>query len=192
MSNYAGSAFETTNNEILRRVAAVCRHLTQGGVFTETSPVTSAQVDLFIDDSYYFVLGELVKNGYNPTQTDAEVKQVLAQIQSMDAACSVEYAMATNDSGEPNERYKALAARRDRLITDYLRSDALQQLGATRDRHKSQYLEATGRSVTRKDAVYDDTDVVPSRFKTGFGQRRDSPRTKSGRYGSDSTSDPNL
>ena len=173
--NYSGTAFEGKDGDVLRRVGAICRHLTSGGLFTDTTPVILASVEQFIDDGYYFVLGELVKNGYAQSQTDTDVKAVLAQIQAADAACQVEYSMPVTDSGEPNDRYKAIAYRRDRLIKDYIQTDALQQLGATKSRNKSQYLDGTGRSIDRKTTVYDNTDVPASRFPRGFGQRRDVP-----------------
>src|SRR3989304_5962436 len=112
MANYAGTAWEAQDGDILRRVSGICRHLTSGGVFTETTPVTSSQVDQYIDDGYYFVVAELVNNGYAQTQTDTEVKAILAQIQSADAACAVEYSMPMADNGEPNTRHAAMAQRR--------------------------------------------------------------------------------
>lgn len=188
---YNGTAFEANSGDVLRRVGAICRHLTSGGVFTDTTPVILASVEQFIDDGYYFVLGELVKNGYNPTQTDTEVKAVLAQIQAADAACQVEYSMPVTDSGEPNDRYKAIAYRRDRIIKDYLQTDTLEQLGAVRDRNRSQYLDGMGRSIARKTTVYEDSDVPPARFPRGFGQRRDVP-SRSGNNTPIGGADPNL
>ena len=190
MATYSGTAFEATSGDVLKRITAMCRHLTSSGNFTETTPVTLSAVEMFIDDAYYFVLGELVRNGFNPAQTDTEAKSVLAQIQAADAACQVEYSMPVTDSGEPNDRYKALAYRRDRLIKDFMQTDALEQLGATRDRHKSTYLDGTGRSIDRKSTVYDDSDVVPARFPRGFGQRKDIPN-RSGRNTSGGA-DPTL
>lgn len=191
MSNYSGTAFEAVDGEILRRVSGICRHLTTGGLFSETTPVPIASVEQFIDDSYYFVLGELAKNGYNPTQTNVNVKAILAQIQSADAACSVEYSMPVTDEGEPNDRYKAIAARRDRLINDYVRTDVLFQFGGTRDRGLAQYLEGTGRSISTKQSTYENTDVVPARFPRGFGQRPDVPN-RSGNNTPGGGADPSL
>lgn len=182
MSSY--SAFEVKEGGVLERVEAICRHLTSGGSFTDTTPVKLVDVELFIDDGYIFLVGELAKNGYATTVTVDNVKKVLQLIQAVDAAVSVELAMPANDDGEENGRWKGLVARRDKLIKDYLQTDALEQLGATRARNKSAYLDATGRSVDRKNTVYDDTDIVPGRFPRGFGQRRDTPN-RSGRNTND-------
>lgn len=174
MANY--QAYEVREGEVLSRVEALCRHLTSGGHFTETTPVTLAEAELFLSDAYYWLRGELVKNGYNTTvgSTLTDVLHVLSQIQGLDAACQVEFSMPVSDTGEPNERYKGMAARRDRLTNEYLRGDALERLGATRDRSRSEYLELTGRSVQRKRDVYTDSDVVQPRFPRGYGQHKGS------------------
>lgn len=175
MANY--QAFEVKAGDVLNRVEALCRHLTNGGKFTESTPIKAADVDMFIDDSYYWLLGELSKNGYSTTVSDTEAKAVLQQIQALDAAAQIEFSQPVTDTGEPNDRYKSMAARRDRLVVDYLKTEALERLGATRSINKSDYLEMTGRSVSRKRTVYTDTDVLPSRFPRGFGQRPGTARS---------------
>lgn len=175
MSDY--QAFELKSGGCLERVERLCRHLTSGGKFTDNTPVSIGDVLMSLDDSYYFILGDLAKNGYDTTiaGTLTNVLAVLEQIQAYDAAAAIEFGMPVSDTGEPNERFKGMVARRDRLITDYVRGDALQQLGATRSRARSTFLEGTGRSIDRKNTVYDNSDVVPSRFPRGYGQRRDVP-----------------
>ena len=155
----------------MNRVESLCRHLTAGGKFTTTTPIKTSDVEMALDDAYYWLLGELAKNGYSLAVTDTEALAVLQQIQALDAATTIEFSQPTTDSGEPNDRYKSIAARRDRLVKDYLRTDALEQLGAARAQDKSDLVQMTGRSVARKDVVYTDPDVVPSRFPRGFGQR---------------------
>lgn len=174
----------------MNRVEAICRHLTNGGKFTDSTPARVSDVEMFIDDAYYWLLGELAKNGYAIAVTDTEAIAVLQQIQALDAATQVESGQPASDSGEPNDRYKGLVARRDRLVNDYLRTDALEQLGATRARDKSLNLDATGRSISRKNAVYTNSDVPQPRFPRGFGQRRDVQGTERP-GGTDSLADPN-
>ena len=173
MANYQG--FETKDGGVLESVSAMCRHLTTGGQFREDSTVPLADVERYIDDSYYWLLGELARNGYAVTQTDTEVKGALQSIQAMDAAVQVEFSVPTTAAGEENTRYRSLIARRDRLVRTLLETEALERLGATRDVAKSEYLEGTGRSVDRKREVYTSSDVVQPRFPRGFGKRKDVP-----------------
>ena len=168
------TSFERQTGGVLERVEAICRHLTTGGSFKDTSPIPLADVERFIDDAYYWLLGTLVEAGYSTTVTAANVKAVLEQIQSLDAAAQIEFSMPGTD-GEENDRFKGLVARRDRLVGSMIRTDALQQLGATRERERSKYLDLTGRSRDRKRDVYTDSDVPQARFPRGFGQRADVP-----------------
>jgi len=89
MANY--SAFEVQQGGVLERVEAICRHLTSGGSFTDATPISLTDVEMFINDSYYWLCGELAKNGYSLTVTDTEVKAVLGQIQALDAVAQVEF-----------------------------------------------------------------------------------------------------
>lgn len=189
MADY--QSFELSTGEVLKRVEATCRHLTTGGVFNDSTNPTSSDVVRFIDNSYYWLLGELAKNGYAIAVTDTEAKAVLQEMQALDAAVQVEFSQPVSSTGEENDRHKALAARRDRLVRSFLESDALEQLGATRARSKSTYLQGTGRSIDRKNTVYDNTDVVPARFPRGFGQRKDVPN-RSGSQSYASGADPDL
>ena len=171
------SSFEIKSGATLDQGRAICRALTVNGQFTDTSPVTAGDVDMFLDNSYYWLLGELTVDGYAITAiTDTEVKAVLTQIHALDAAAQVEYSMPVTAQGEPNERWRSLVARRDYLVKTFLRGAGLERLGATRSINKSDYLELTGRSIATKQAVYDNTDVVAGRFPRGFGARRDIPQ----------------
>lgn len=189
MSDY--QSFELSTGEVLKRVEATCRHLTTGGSFNDTTSPTSSDVVRFVDNSYYWLLGELAKNGYAISVTDTEAKAVLQEMQALDAAVQVEFSQPVSSTGEENDRHKALAARRDRMVRSFLESDALEQLGAVKARSKSTYLEGTGRSIDRKDTVYDNNDVVPGRFPRGYGQRRDVP-SRSGTNAYRSGADPDL
>lgn len=179
MADYSG--YEITGGQVLERVEALCRHLTTGGHFTESSPVPASDVLMFLDDSYYWIQGALQRHGYSATQTDTEVLGVLQQIQAYDAAAAVELSAPITDEAGENRRDSRMAARRDRLVSDYLATDSLEQLGATRDRAKGKYLEGTGRSIDRKETVYENNDVVAPRFPRGFGQNHTTP-ARSGTY----------
>lgn len=173
------SSFEIKTGGLLERVEAICRHLTTGGSFTDASPVTLGDVEQFIDDAYYWLVGEMANNGFGMAQTNTEVKGVLQQIQALDAAAQVEFAMPVTDTGEPNDRYKALVARRDRLIKSMLGGFGLEALGASKSDTKSDLLLATGVSRDRKKDVTADTDLVPSRFPRGVGQEPSAPAPRS-------------
>lgn len=173
------SSFEIKTGGLLERVEAICRHLTTGGSFTDASPVTLGDVEQFIDDAYYWLLGEMANNGFNTAPTNTEVKGVLQQIQALDAAAQVEFAMPVTDTGEPNDRYKALVSRRDRLVRSMLTGKGLEALGATKAEDMSAHLMATGVSRDRKADVRGDSDLVPHRFPRGVGQRPDEPAARS-------------
>ena len=168
--------FEVREGEVLERVEALCRHLTTGGSFTDSGPIPLGDVERHIDDAYYWMLGELAVNGFSTdTITDERALKVLGQIQSLDAAIQVESSQPTTDEGEESGRFKGLVARRDRMVRNYLGTAALEYLGVTRERDRSAHLELTGRSRSRKQAVYQDTDIVPPRFPRGFGQNGQVP-----------------
>lgn len=168
-------SFERKEGDVLRRVEAVCQHLTTKGSFTDTSPVCLAHVEMYIDNSFYWVQAQLARHGFSLAVTNDNVKGVLQEIQALDAAQQVEFSVPVTASGEPNERFKGLIARVTSLISGYFETDALEQLGQQRDRPRSKYLELTGRSRDRKRDVYAASDVVQPRFPRGFGQRGDIP-----------------
>ena len=173
MANY--QSFEVKEGGVLERVATICRHLTTKGIFLDTSPIPVADVERFIDDAYYWLLSQLNRNGYSKTQANTDVKGALQTLQAIAAAVKVEFSVPTTATGEENTRYRGLVRERDDLVSLLLETDALEQLGATKDRAKSKYLQGTGRSIDRKRDIYIDSDIVPSRFPRGFGRRRDVP-----------------
>ncbi len=168
MSNY--QSFELTQGAVLDLVEATCRHLTDKGHFTEQSAVKAADVNKFIDQAYYWLIGQLARYGYSISVTVDRVKGVVQELQALDACVQVESAVPVSSTGEENSRYKGLAYRRDKMVESLLGTDALEQLGHTRERGKSTNLEGTGRSRDRKDVVYTNSDVIQSRFKRGQGQ----------------------
>lgn len=171
MGNYQG--FEVKEGGVLLRVASICRHLTTKGVFREDSPVPLADVERYIDDAYYWLMGQLSRNGYSTTQTNANVLGALQTIQALAAAVKVEFSVPTTAAGEENTRYRGMVREREDMVKLLLESSALEEMGATVEEPKSGTLEGTGRSISRKSDVYTDSDIVKARFPRGFGKRTD-------------------
>jgi len=171
VSNY--QSFELKDGHVMDLVEGMCRHLTTGGQFTDSSTVKRADVENFINVAYYWLVGQMSRWGYSTTVTADAVKAALENVQAIDAAVQVEFAVPVTSSGEENNRYRGLVARRDSIAQSLLQTDALEVMGAVRSKKMSTNLEGTGRSIDRKQTVYSDTDVVPARFPRGFGQRND-------------------
>ena len=55
MANY--DSYEVKEGGVLEHVEGLCRHLTQGGSFTDSTPVTLSDVERYIQSSYYWILG---------------------------------------------------------------------------------------------------------------------------------------
>lgn len=166
-------SFEVTSGDLMAQVQSNCRYLTEGGVFTVSSTVKRIDVERYAKNAYYFVVAKLYQYGYGTTPASDSIAEILTEIQALDTCVQIESSVPILASGEENKRYAGFAARRNELVGSYVAGAALANLGQTRtaEGNKSASLELTGRSDSRKRAVYDDSDVVPSRFKRGYGQQ---------------------
>lgn len=178
--------YEAREGEVLDRVQALCRNLTTGGKFTDSSSVPLSDVEQWLTDSYYRVSGELLRYGYGTAVTAAQPLSVLSQIQALGCALQVELS-ARQGITEPNQRYQAMLGQWNGLIADYVRGGGLEQLGVSRARQTYQQPELTGRSVSRKNTAYSDTDATPARFPRGFGQSKQVPARSGTQTSTDST-----
>lgn len=164
-TNWDNTALDTFN-----RVTAYCRHIAGTAGFTDgTTRPGSTEVEYLLTDSYWEIAGLLERYGYSTAQTNANVKSFLVGLHAVTAAIKVEQASPSSGTGEPNERFKAFQDTRARL-EELIKSNALAQMGASKDRARSAYTIATGISESRKTSVEDDSDVVQPRFKRGWGQ----------------------
>ena len=163
-------AYESRTGECLDRVQALCRNLTTSGKFTDTSAVPLTDVEQFLSDAYYRLAGDLLHNGFGTAATDAVALSVLAQIQSLAAARKVQLAGRSGIT-EPDEKLSELRREYEDLIRSYVMGGKLEDLGMDRTSATRVQPELTGRSQSRKTTVYNDSDVPPSRFRRGFGQR---------------------
>lgn len=178
-SNY--TAYETADGRCLEAVEAYCMHLTSDGHFNDETVPAGNDVERGITSSYYLVAGILAKNGYAVAQTDTEVLGILQELNALDAAIRIELSNPITGIGEPNERFNALQARRDEIISWIENSQMLTVLGAEEADvgSASELLLLTGISKARKRSVEDDTDYIKPRFRRGFGKN---PRTSDSAY----------
>jgi hypothetical protein len=167
------SGYEVSDGEVLARVQAFCRHLTDGGVFTDSSSVLLADVERYVSDAYLWLVGELAQNGWDTVVTDDRAKGILCQIQALDAAVQIEMSQPSADDGEKNNRFNGMVARRDRLVRNFLQSRAFEDQGGVRKIYPSSYLTGTGQSRDDKEQRYADSSKVQNRFRRGQGQRVD-------------------
>lgn len=169
----AYSAFETAANECLRHVESLVPHLTASGTFDTTTVPTLAQVERWLTIEYNILQGKLADIGYESVPTDSQAIAILQEAQALAVAVRCEMAnpvMAR--TGEPSERFQELKRQRDD-VRAFLASDALEHLGASRERALGAFVEATGVSRSRKSSVETDTDWIHHRFKRGQFRRKD-------------------
>ena len=167
---------------VIVSVEAHCRHLTDGGTFSATGTPVLARIEQWIDQAYFEIQAHLAKEGYSITVDAAQTAALgfLERLNVYGAVLQVELAHPiTGRGGEENDRYKQYA----KLYADgltILASDALEQLGATKDEAVSKFVDIGGRSVARKDVAYQDTDAMQPRFRRGFGRDRRIPSADAG------------
>ena len=165
-------AYENASSDVLLMVQAYSKHLTKsGGSFSSTTNPTLTEVEAQLTASYYWAQAQLADNGYVRNPTGTAVLGVLTRLQAMDTVVNIELMHPiTAETGEgENVRYKTFRGLRDEIVKTFLTTEALEDLGATRAELQSALLEFGGVSRDRKKTVRDDTDLVPSRFKRGFG-----------------------
>lgn len=177
------SAYErTAGTSVIDGVEAHCRHLTTGGSFSTSSIPELTDVEQAIDLAYFNLQAHLAKAGYATAvaAADTAVLGFLERLNIYGAVVQIELQHPiTGRDGEGNDRYIEYKALWDEGIT-LLASDALEQLGHTREEAISAFVELGGRSISRKQVSYDDTDAVQARFKRGFGRDPQIPATQVG------------
>ncbi len=177
------SAYERdAGTSVILSVEAHCRHLTDGGTFATGGTPPLARVEQWIDQAYYTIQAHLAKAGYSVTVAAAQTAALgfLENLNVYGAVMQVELAHPiTGRGGEENDRYKQYAKLYKEGLT-ILASDALEQLGVTREEALSEFVELGGRSVARKEVAYQDTDAVQPRFRRGFGRDPAIPTANAG------------
>ena len=170
MADY--TAYEIDQGQALEDVEALCSHLTQDGTFTDSTQPKSADVYRRLTLAHHKIAGVLAMSGYAVAQTDEEVVGILQQLNALEVAIWAELSNPITGVGEPNERFKALIDERDALVA-LIEGRALDDLGGARSAATlGELLTLTGVSQDRKLSVEQDTDLVPARFKRGFGLNR--------------------
>lgn len=164
-------AYERTSGEsVIQGVQTHSRHLTTSGSFSPSSIPQLNDVEQMIDETFYQLQAHLAKNGYATSVTNVAALGFLERLNIYGAVIQVELAHPiAGRTGEGNERFQEYKNLWDEGIT-MLASDALEQLGHTREETLSAFVELGGRSKDRKQVAYDDTDVVQPRFARDFGK----------------------
>ena len=164
------SVYETAAGAALTHVESFCRHLTDGGTFSTVSRPTGTQVNNYLTASGAWVAALLSQNGYDVTQTDAEVLGFLQELNVYDSVIKVELSVPSDDrTGEGNARFQEFKNRLGQLVKMFDKPGFLAGLGATTGGvSASANLLASGIGRDRKDTVYDDSDAIPARFRRGM------------------------
>ena len=175
------NAYEiTAGTSVIESLEAHCRHLTSNGSFSPSSIPTLTDIERMIDETFYELQAHLAKNGYATAVTSTPVLGVLEKLNVFGAVVQIELTHpVTGRDGEGNERYFEYRRGWKEGIA-LLATDALEQLGHTREEALSSFIDVGGISTSRKQVLYEDTGAVQSRFVRGFGRNPQIPITQSG------------
>jgi len=161
------SVYEKNKGEALKQVEGYCRHLTQAGVFGDTSHPTRDWVvtQLNLDASYIGV--KLEEAGYSATQTDADALQLLQAWNTVRTVIAVELSNPVESiSGRGNARFQEFI-NREKAIEATVLGAGFADVGAGQSGGLGSLLTATGVSFARKQTVEDDSDHIKHRFRKG-------------------------
>ena len=169
------SAYElTAGTSCLNLVEAYCRHLTEGGKFSDTSSPSLSQVESVLTQVYYRLQAHLAQSGYGTAQTLSPVVSYLEHLNAIGAVVQIEL-MHPISSGEreANLRYREFKAQWE-ADTAFLATSGFADLGAARAGQASgDALVLTGVSLADKQGIESDSDYLLPRFRRGFGMRQD-------------------
>jgi len=164
------TAYESRSGEVLDRVQAICRQQTTGGKFTDSTTPPLNDVEQWITDSYYSVVGDLLYNGFGTATTDSTVISILSQIQALATARMVQLSSRSGIT-EVDQKLVQLKQEYNDLVRPWIMGGKLADLGLSRARPTAQTMYMTGSSETRRTAALADTDRIRSRFPRNFGQQ---------------------
>lgn len=163
----AYQSYERSSGDALRSLEVWTRHLTDGGTYSATGTPALADVERYLDQTYYQLQGVLARVGYSTAITGTPALGILESLQACGAVVKIELAHpVTGLRGEGNDRYKEFQKKWEQGTAE-LASDMLQQLGETRSTRLSSYIEVGGVSRARKQSVPDDPDAIQPRFRRG-------------------------
>ena len=163
----AYESYERATDGVLRSVEVWTRHLTDGGTYSATGTPALADVERYLDQTYYQLQGVLARIGYSTAISGTPALGILENLQAVGAVVAIELAHpVTGLRGEGNDRYKEFQKKWDKGTAE-LASDMLEQLGETRTTRLSAYIEVGGVSRSRKQNVPDDADAIQPRFRRG-------------------------
>jgi hypothetical protein len=164
------TAYESRSGEVLDRVQAICRQQTTAGKFTDSTTPPLTDVEQWITDSYYSVIGDLLYNGFGTTTTDPITISILSQIQALWTARMVQLSSRSGIT-EPDQKLIELKQQYNDLVRPWIMGGKLADLGMSRTRPTAQTMHMTGSSESRRTTALADSDRIRSRFPRGFGQQ---------------------
>ncbi len=163
----AYESYERSSGDALRSVEVWTRHLTDGGTYSAAGTPALADVERYLDHTYYQLQGVLARVGYATAISGTPALGILENLQACGAVVKIELAHpVTGLRGEGNDRYKEFQKKWEQGTAE-LDSEMLQELGETRSTARSAYVVVGGVSRDRKRVVPDDSDAVPPRFRRG-------------------------
>lgn len=150
-------AYERTAGDCQKEVEALCRHLTNAGVFDTTTNPTLANVEKFITDTYDEIGVFLVLAGYAKIQTDADIIGTLQHFNALGACAKVELTQpSVGFEDTENTRYNKFF-NEFKEVKELIKSVAFERLGATRSWEESDNLTCGGISISDKEDIEEDT-----------------------------------
>ncbi len=169
----AYTAYEIAADAAMTSLTATERQYTNAGSFDETTVPTLTQVEAWLTEVYGRIAAELELNGYSMTQTDVEVLAVLQGYNVKGAAYEIELSrpragVGPTPTSGPTPRARVAEFRSwFNHLTKLLTTPALQRLGATTGTLRSAGATVGGTSISEKEDVADDTDILQKRFRRG-------------------------
>jgi len=166
-------AYELSDGQCLEQVESICKHITEGGSFTNNSQIDQPDVDTFITSTYYEIGGWLAEFGYSPTQTLEAIVGILQYYNALGASARTELALATTGfAAKENTRHAFLWKQYHDGLREMLENGGLSALGATEldaATGDSRGLTAGGISISDKTDLEANTDATLYSFtRNGF------------------------
>lgn len=176
------TSYELSPGACNEQVEATCKHLTEGGSFTNNSQISQTDVDTFITSTYYEMGGWLAAHNLSPTQTLESVIGILQFYNALGASARAELSIATSGLTRVGSRQSSNLTENTRFnflwrqyhdgLWELLDSGALVNLGATElpvALQDASALTAGGISKQDKKTIEDDEDATKYSFtRKGF------------------------
>lgn len=164
----AYTGYEVSAGDAMNRVEALCKTLTDAGVFSTTTQPTLAEVEDWLTDGKAQVNLRLARYGYSKDQTDADVVRVLMHLNALWAAAQVEFSNPSQGfSPEEGSRGEMFLKQFEEQCTVTINNSGFEELGGTKASDLTELSSAGGIRYSDKETIENDTDIIPYAFTRG-------------------------